>query len=75
MAVTATSKPRRLRATDGTAYFTPQQVASRWGWHVESVRRLVRKGQIAAVILGRRVLVPIAEIQRIEREGLIARAA
>jgi excisionase family DNA binding protein len=72
---TASKSNSRRRQTDGTAFFTPHQVAGRWSFHPESVRRLVRKGQIAAVILGRRVLIPLAEIQRIENEGRIARAA
>jgi len=63
----------RQRKTDGTAYFTTDQVASRWGFHPESIRRLIRQRSIAAVVLGRRLLIPVSEIDRIEREGRISR--
>lgn len=69
------AKQRKCRSTDGTQFFTPGQLAARWAFHVESVRRLIRKGSIEAVILGRRLLIPLAEIQRIENEGRVARAA
>ena len=65
---------RKFRATDCTAHFTPGQVAGRWGWHVESVRRAIRQRRITAIIISRRLLVPVAEIERIEAEGRIARA-
>ena len=63
---------RRFRTTDGSKYFTPRQVAERWGWHPESVRRLLRERRMASVIIGRRRLIPLAEIERVEAEGLIA---
>lgn len=63
------------RKTDGSKFLTPQQVAERWGWHVESVRRAIRQRRIASVILSRRRLVPLLEIERTEAEGLVARAA
>lgn len=66
---------RNARATDGTAHFTPRQVADRWGWHVESVRRAIRQRRIESIVISRRLLVPVAEIERIETEGRIARAA
>lgn len=62
------------RKTDGSKFLTPQQVADRWGWHVESVRRAIRQRRIASIILSRRRLVPLPEIERTEAEGLIARA-
>jgi excisionase family DNA binding protein len=75
MAASSAARHKKSRATDGTAYFTPAQTASRWGFNCESVRRLVRNGGIEAVILGRRILIPIAEIERLENEGRTARAA
>jgi hypothetical protein len=68
----ATKSPRK---TDGSKFFTPQQIADRWGWHVESVRRLIRQRRIESVIISRRRLAPLAEIERFEADGLIARAA
>ena len=64
-----------IRATDGSAHFTPAQLARRWGWHVESVRRAIRQRRIESIVISRRLLVPVAEIERIETEGRIARAA
>ena len=66
---------RTPRRTDGTKYFTPEQIAERWGWHVESVRRALRQRRMAYVVISRRLLVPIAEVERVEAEGHIARAA
>ena len=63
------------RRTDGSKFLTPRQVADRWGWHVESVRRAIRQRRIESVVISRRLLVPVAEIERIETEGRIARAA
>ncbi len=68
----ATAKPRRM--TDGTAYFTPVQLGGRWAWHEESVRRAIRQGRIAAVVISGRLLVPVAEAERIEAEGRLSRA-
>jgi hypothetical protein len=61
--------------TDGSKFFTPRQVADRWGWHAESIRRAIRARRIESVIISRRRLVPIAEVERIEAEGRIVRAA
>ena len=62
------------RRTDGSKFFTPEQIGSRWAWHPESVRRAIRERRIASIIISRRRLVAIAEVERIEFEGLIARA-
>ncbi len=67
------AKKRKARRTDGTAHNTPCQLGERWGWHPESVRRAIRQGRIAAVVISRRLLVPTGEIERIEREGRIGR--
>ena len=66
---------RRKQATDGTAFLTPWQVAQRWGFHPESVRRLLRRGELESVIRGRRRLIPIPEVNRVEAEGRVARTA
>jgi hypothetical protein len=65
----------KLNNTDGSDFFTPQQVARRWGWHVESIRRAIRQKRIESIIIFRRRLVPIGEVERIEAEGRIVRAA
>jgi hypothetical protein len=70
-----TAENKTPRKTDGSKFLTPRQVADRWGWHTESVRRMLRERRMASVIISRRRLVPIAEIERIEAEGRIAHAA
>ena len=55
--------------TDRKSYLTPTQLAERWGWHPESVRRKIREGKIAAVTVFRRRLIALAEVERIEVEG------
>lgn len=54
-------------------YMTPKELAFRWHWHQESVRRLLRERRLASIVVGRRRLVPIAEILRVEQSGFIAR--
>jgi hypothetical protein len=66
--------PCNTCATDGTAHFTPAQLAGRWGWHVESVRRAIRQRRFESIVISRRRLIPIAEVERIEAEGRLARA-
>jgi hypothetical protein len=57
------------------AYFTPAGVAERWEWHEESIRRALRQRRMASVIIGGRRLIPAAEVERVESEGFIPRAA
>lgn len=54
--------------------FTPGTLAERWHWHQESVRRKFRRGEIAGMVVGRRILIPASEVARIEGEGMVARA-
>ena len=70
----AAQKPKS-RKTDGTKFFTARQVADRWAWHVESVRRAMRERRLESIIISRRRLIPVTEVERIEAEGHIARAA
>ena len=71
----AARKSRTTRQTDGSKHFTPQQLADRWGWHVENVRRAIRQRRLASIVVFRRRLVPVAEIERIEAEGRVACSA
>lgn len=75
VAGSAAPKMRLPRKTDGSKYFTPGQIASRWAWHPESVRRAIRQRRIKAVVISRRLLVPVSEVERIENEGRIDPAA
>jgi hypothetical protein len=62
---------RRIHSTDSTAYMVPTQLAARWAWHPESIRRKLRRGEIESVIIGRRRLIPIAAVERVETEGRV----
>jgi hypothetical protein len=55
-------------------FLTPAETAVRWRLHVETIRLWLRQRKLASVILARRRLIPVAEIQRIESSGLIQRA-
>jgi len=71
--VSRTTTKRKARKTDGTKYMTPCQVADRWAWHVESVRRAIRQRRIEFVVISRRLLVPLTEVERIELGGRVTR--
>jgi hypothetical protein len=53
-------------------FFTPKELAERWRWHPESIRRKIRRREITTVVLGRRRLIPLVEIHKIEENGLVA---
>jgi excisionase family DNA binding protein len=53
-----------------TQLLTPQQLATRWAFHTESVRRMIRSGRVQALRLGKRVRVPLSEVEKIEADGL-----
>jgi hypothetical protein len=62
------SNPVPQRVYD-KAFFTPGQLAFRWQFHPESIRRLIRKGTINAHVMGRRILIAASEIVRLENEA------
>jgi len=43
------------------------RVAARWGVSRYTVRRSIRDGNLRAVYLGRRLMIPVEEVERIER--------
>jgi hypothetical protein len=68
----ASSTGSRARETKlATRLYPPQEVATRWHWHTESVRRAIREGRIASIVISRRRLVPESELEKIESEGRI----
>jgi hypothetical protein len=70
----AAGKPKMKKIkTDGQVFLTSWQLASRWGWNEESVRRKLRRRELASVLVGRRRLVPLVEIELVERQGLVPR--
>src|SRR5262245_5561540 len=60
-------------ATTGDAFLTPAELAKRWHWHVETIRLWLRKKCMDSVIISRRRLIPISEVQRVESSGLVRR--
>jgi hypothetical protein len=51
---------------------TPAELAGRWRWHPESVRRWTRLGKLPLIKVSRRTLIPLSAIERIEADGFIA---
>jgi excisionase family DNA binding protein len=43
------------------------RVAARWGVSRHTVRQSIRDGNLRAVYLGRRLMIPVEEVERIER--------
>jgi len=58
---------------DTSSYLSPRQLATRWAFHAESVRRLVRAGRVPSIKLGSRVRIPLVAIEQIENESLRSR--
>jgi len=65
----------QVRAQNEPTYLRPAQLASRWKWHVESVRRLLRDRRLESNIVGRSRLIPFAAVLKLEAEGRITRIA
>jgi hypothetical protein len=71
----AVNRSARTAGPDKKIFFTPTKLAERWNWHPESVRRALREKRFEHLVIGGRLLVPLEEIERVEAEGRIARAA
>ncbi len=54
-------------------FLTTAQLAERWHYHPVSVRNLVRSGALSCVRMGRRVRVPLAEVERYEQQATLGR--
>ena len=65
----------QLTTVDESAgvFLTPELLANRWHQHPESIRRTLRQRRLASVVVGRRRLIPMAEILRVENSGLITK--
>lgn len=77
MKVVSSQTPHRPTTYDpqpqsDTQYLTPTGVARRWSYHPESVRRILREQRLASIINGRRRLIPVSEVLRIEAAGYVA---
>lgn len=50
---------------------TPAQIAERWSWHPESVRRKIRAGSIPSLVIGRRRLVRLTDVEKIGSDAAV----
>ena len=51
-------------------FLTPAELAARWRWHAESIRRLLRQGRLPSLRLGGKRLIPLTDILHFEAEHL-----
>lgn len=56
---------------DGEPFFTPTTLALRWHRHPEGLRRWIRAGKIASIVIGRRRLIPREAVLAFEAAGLL----
>lgn len=47
-------------------YHRPAQLAQRWSFATESVRRIIRQGRLPAVRIGKRLLVADSDVEAFE---------
>jgi len=64
-------QPTKPDPSNPGAFLTPTEVARRWRWHPESVRRWTRLGKLPIVKISRRTLIPLAAVEAIEADGRI----
>lgn len=51
---------------------SPRQLAARWSFHEESIRRIIRDGRLPAMRLGKRLRVADADVLAFEHHHRIA---
>jgi hypothetical protein len=64
-------KMGKTNLIDVTTHLTPRMLGQRWFMHEESIRRKLRRRELQSVIIGRRRLIPISEIERVEAAGTV----
>ena len=55
---------------EGRRAFTIGEVADMFGLSLDSVKRAAKRGDLKTIRFGGRRLVPLTEIERVERDGL-----
>jgi hypothetical protein len=58
-----------------TVNLTANELANRWKMHPESLRRMARQRRLTTLIIAGRRLFPMSEVEKVEAEGRIQRAA
>jgi hypothetical protein len=61
------------KVIEKTIFLDTEQFAARWVWHVESARRFLRDGKIPSVIIGRRRLVRLDDVEQYENDATVGR--
>jgi excisionase family DNA binding protein len=56
----------RMNPNTVVTTLSPRQLAARWCFHEESIRRMVREGRLPAIRLGKRLRVALDDILNIE---------
>jgi hypothetical protein len=64
-------QPTKRDPAKPDAFLTPGEVAERWRWHPESIRRWTRLGKLPVVKISRRTLIPLSAVLAIEADGRI----
>ena len=54
-------------------YLSPRQLAARWSFHIESVRRMLREGRLPVTKIGKRVRVAVADVIAYEDQSRMTR--
>ena len=52
-------------------FLTPAELATRWRWHPESIRRLLRQGRLPSLRLGGKRIIPVADVLAYEAAHLV----
>jgi excisionase family DNA binding protein len=55
-----------MESTIHSHYLRPSQLSQRWGFHAESIRRMIRQRRLPAVRIGKRLLVSQAAVETFE---------
>ena len=58
-----------------TPLLTTTELSQRWSFHPESLRRKIRNRELTTIMIGRRRLISLDEVLRVEREGTIGHIA
>lgn len=57
--------------TSNRHHLTTRQLSERWGFHHESVRRMIRQGRIPAIRIGGRLRIRVGDVEAIEAKGAL----
>jgi hypothetical protein len=65
-------QPIKAHPVKPDTFLTPGEVAARWRWHPESVRRWTRLGKLPVVKISHRTLIPLSAVLALEEDGRIS---